>query len=168
MIFVTFWGGGGGSPKSILGKYQKTYQHIGIADWKVFARICKVGSKSSQNIVKVWKIHGQSGRFLDSLEGLKPIWKVYNQSGRFPTKLESFGTALKVSGPSRRFTINLETPEACHIMDKITEGSHQQSLQTKWFICCKSNFWHLSQKHFRGKLGKPSKMHYNAQQCAAM
>ena len=44
----------------------------------------KLTLKSSQNIVYVWKVSGQSGKFPDSLESFRTVWKVSGLSGKFP------------------------------------------------------------------------------------
>ena len=101
---------------------EKPRRCITFADRKVFARLesfcaylqnwLKIKSKhniSLESFQTVWKVSGQTGKFLDDLESTRTAWKVFGQSGRFPT--------------------NLETPEVCYSTDKITKVSHQQSLQ---------------------------------------
>ena len=63
--------------------------------WAESLCLSKIGTKSNKNIVKVWKVSGQSGRFPDSLESFQTVWKVSGQSGKFPESLESFWTIKK-------------------------------------------------------------------------
>ena len=70
----------------------------------VFACIYKTDPKIKskdcigvESFLAVWKVSGQSVKFLDSLESFQTVWKVSGQSGKFPDSLESFRTGWKVS-----------------------------------------------------------------------
>ena len=75
--------------------------------WKVSGQSGKF-LDSLESFWTVWKVSGQSGNFLDSLESFRTVWKASGQSGKFPDSLESFRTVWKVSGQSGKFPNSLE------------------------------------------------------------
>ena len=86
---------------------------------KVFAHIDKIGSKSTQNSLEIyrtvwkvsvetWKVFRGSGKFSEGLESFQTVWKVSGQFGEFSEDLENFQTVWKVSRQSRNFLDNLE------------------------------------------------------------
>ena len=64
---------------------------------------------SLESFRTVWKVSGQSGKFLGSLESFRTVWKVSGLSGKFLDSLESFWTVRKVSGQSGKFPGSLES-----------------------------------------------------------
>ena len=109
-------GGGAICSPDSQSEAEKPRRRVGIADRKVFARpesflrvSTKLTLKSSQNIVYVWKVSGQSGKFPDSLESFQIVWKVSGLSGKFSDCMESFWTVWKVSGQSGKFPDSLES-----------------------------------------------------------
>ena len=61
------------------------------------------------NILTVWKVSGQSEKFLKSLESFRTVEKVSGQSEKFPDNMEKFLTVWKVLGQSGKFPDSLES-----------------------------------------------------------
>ena len=63
----------------------------------------------------VWKVSSWSGKFpvslefFDSVESFWTVWKVSGQSEKFLKSLESFRIVYKVSGQAEKFPDNLRT-----------------------------------------------------------
>ena len=57
----------------------------------------------------IWKISGESGKFLDTLES-------FQQCEKFPDSRENFQTFLKISGQSWKFQDSQKFPDMCPIV----------------------------------------------------
>ena len=74
----------------------------------------KLASKQKEDISlerfwTVWKVYGQSRKFLDSLQSFWTLWKGSGQSGKVPDSLISFRAVWKVSKLFRKFPESLES-----------------------------------------------------------
>ena len=86
-------------------RVRKDFVCIYTIDPKIKSKDC-IGVES---FLAVWKVSGQSGKFLDSLQSFQTVSKLSGQSGEFLDSLESFWTVWKVSGHFGKFPNSLES-----------------------------------------------------------